>query len=107
MARQRAGDIERAGDEVGHGAGPEPRLPTPQSRGAHTVVGHARHGIVAWVPEGVQTAISELGDSRVRIQVTVPGSEVDAQVQRKAAALGKDLKLPGFRRGKVPPARVI
>jgi trigger factor len=59
------------------------------------------------VAAAVQTAISDLGDSRVRIAVTVPADEVDAQLQRKAVALGRELKLPGFRRGKVPAQLVI
>jgi trigger factor len=43
----------------------------------------------------------------VRLQVEVPPSELEAPLERKARQLGKELKLPGFRRGKVPAPLVI
>jgi trigger factor len=66
-----------------------------------------RHGIVAEVPVALKTTLTELGDSRVRLQVQVPPEEVDARLERKAQQLGRELKLPGFRRGKVPAPLVI
>jgi len=62
---------------------------------------------VAGVPSALKTTVTELGDSRVRLQVQVPAEEVEERVERKARQLGRELKLPGFRRGKVPPALVI
>jgi trigger factor len=55
----------------------------------------------------VKTTASELEGSRVRVQVEVDASQLDATVERKAVALARGLKLPGFRRGKVPGALVI
>jgi len=55
----------------------------------------------------IQTTVSELPDSRVRVEVQVAPEEVDARVQRTARRLGRQLKLPGFRRGKVPPPLVL
>jgi trigger factor len=55
----------------------------------------------------VQTKITELPDSRVRLDAEVPSEEIESRVQRTATALGRELKLPGFRKGKVPPAMVI
>ncbi|HLI32051.1 MAG TPA: trigger factor [Solirubrobacteraceae bacterium] len=66
-----------------------------------------RHGIVAGVPADLKTTVTELGDSRVRVQVEVPPAEVEQRLERKARELGRQLKLPGFRRGKVPPPLVI
>jgi trigger factor len=66
-----------------------------------------RHGIVAVVPAAVKTSLTELGDSRVRLQVEVPAGEVEGRLERKARELGRDLKLPGFRRGKVPAPLVL
>jgi trigger factor len=66
-----------------------------------------RHGIVAGVPVAVKTTVTELGDSRVRLAVQVPAGEVEGRLARKAQQLGRDLKLPGFRRGKVPAPLVI
>jgi trigger factor len=48
-----------------------------------------------------------LPDSRVRLQVQVPAGEVERRVERTARQLGRKLKLPGFRRGKVPTPLVI
>jgi trigger factor len=55
----------------------------------------------------LKTIVTELGDSRVRLQVEVPAGEVEGRVERKARQLGRELKLPGFRRGKVPAPLVI
>lgn len=43
----------------------------------------------------------------MRLQVEVPSSELDDRVERKARELGARLRIPGFRRGKVPPPIVI
>jgi trigger factor len=55
----------------------------------------------------LKTTVTELGDSRVRLQVQVPPGEVEGRLERKARQLGRELKLPGFRRGKVPAPLVI
>jgi trigger factor len=62
---------------------------------------------VAEVPAALKTTVTELGDSRVRLQVQVPPGEVQGRLERKAQQLGRELKLPGFRRGKVPAPLVI
>lgn len=55
----------------------------------------------------VTTTLTELPESRVRVQVQVSAQAVEGQVERKARQLGRELKLPGFRRGKVPPPLVL
>jgi trigger factor len=62
---------------------------------------------VASVPAALKTTVTELGDSRVRLQVEVPAAELEGSIERKARQLGRELKLPGFRRGKVPAPLVI
>jgi trigger factor len=62
---------------------------------------------VAGVPGAVKTTVTELAGSRVRLRVQVPAGEVQGRLERKARQLGRELKLPGFRRGKVPPALVL
>jgi trigger factor len=62
---------------------------------------------VAGVPATVKTTVIELPDSRVRVQVEVPPGEVDGRVQQRARQLGRELKLPGFRKGKVPAPLVL
>jgi trigger factor len=66
-----------------------------------------RHGIVAAVSAELKTTVAELGESRVRVQVEVPPAEVQQRLEGKARQLGRELKLPGFRRGKVPAPLVI
>ncbi|MDX6397363.1 MAG: trigger factor [Gaiellaceae bacterium] len=55
----------------------------------------------------VKTKTSELGDSRVRVEVEVEPAAVDKALSQAAANLGRDLKIPGFRKGKVPPQVVL
>lgn len=59
------------------------------------------------MPAALKTELTELPESRVRLQVEVPPSELDDRVERKARELGASLRIPGFRRGKVPPPIVI
>ncbi len=53
------------------------------------------------------TTVAQLPESRVRVQVQVPPEAIERQVERKARQLGRELKLPGFRRGKVPAPLVL
>jgi len=55
----------------------------------------------------IETTVTELPESRVRVEAQVPAAEVDKRVQRAARALGREMRIPGFRRGKVPPPLVI
>jgi trigger factor len=55
----------------------------------------------------LKTTVTELPESRVRVQVEVPPSEVEMRLERKARQLGREMKLSGFRRGKVPAPLVI
>jgi trigger factor len=59
------------------------------------------------MPSALTTTLTELPESRVRVQVQVPASELERRVEGKARELGRELKLPGFRRGKVPAPLVI
>jgi trigger factor len=59
------------------------------------------------VASALKTTLTDLGDSRVRLQVEVEPAEVEGRVERKARQLGSQLKLPGFRKGKVPAPLVI
>jgi trigger factor len=59
------------------------------------------------VAVALNTRVTELADSRVRVEVQVPPDEVEQRLQSTARQLGRDLKLPGFRRGKVPAPLVI
>jgi trigger factor len=55
----------------------------------------------------VKTSVTELPESRVRVQAEVPADEVERRVQQAAKKLGGQMRVPGFRKGKVPPTVVI
>ncbi|HEY8638239.1 MAG TPA: trigger factor, partial [Solirubrobacteraceae bacterium] len=55
----------------------------------------------------VKTTVTELPESRVRVEAEVPAAEVERQVERTASQLGREMKIPGFRKGKVPAPIVI
>jgi trigger factor len=50
----------------------------------------------------VQTQVEELGGDRVRLTVEVPSADVKHAVEHAASDLAGSLKIPGFRKGKVP-----
>ncbi|MBV9194174.1 MAG: trigger factor [Solirubrobacterales bacterium] len=55
----------------------------------------------------VKTSVTALPESRVRVQAEVPADEVERRVQQAARQLGREMRIPGFRKGKVPPPVVI
>jgi trigger factor len=55
----------------------------------------------------VSTTVTELPESRVRVEAEVAPVEVERRLQEAARKLGGSLKIPGFRKGKVPPPVVI
>jgi trigger factor len=59
------------------------------------------------MPNALTTTVTELPESRVRVEVQVPPSEIEARLERKARQLGREMRLPGFRRGKIPAPLVI
>src|SRR5438874_6080817 len=48
------------------------------------------------------TQVQELPDNRVRLEVEVPSADVHHAVEHAASDLAASLKIPGFRKGKVP-----
>ena len=56
---------------------------------------------------GVTTKVTELPESRVRVQAEVAPEEIERRVAQSARSLGRSLRVPGFRNGKVPPPVVI
>ena len=55
----------------------------------------------------MKTSVTELPESRVRVEAEVPAAEVEKRLQRAAREVGRNLRMPGFRKGKVPPPVVI
>src|SRR5256885_530651 len=55
----------------------------------------------------VTSSVTELPESRVRVDAEVAAGEVERRLQQTAKALGRQMKIPGFRKGKVPPPIVL
>jgi trigger factor len=51
--------------------------------------------------------VSELPGSRVSVAVEVPAADVDRAVNRAARSLAREMRMPGFRKGKAPPSLVV
>ena len=55
----------------------------------------------------VKTTTTELPDSRVRVEVEVPTEALERELKTAASQLGREMRVPGFRSGKVPPEVVL
>jgi trigger factor len=55
----------------------------------------------------METTVKELPGSRVEVEVEVPAEDVERGVNRAARSLAREMRLPGFRKGKAPPSLVI
>lgn len=53
------------------------------------------------------TTTTELPDSRVRVEAQVSPAEIEKSLERAARAIGRDMRIPGFRKGKVPAPVII
>jgi trigger factor len=55
----------------------------------------------------MQPTVSELPGSRVKVEVEVAAADVDRAINRAARVLAREMRMPGFRKGKAPPSLVI
>ena len=55
----------------------------------------------------ISTTVTELPESRVRVAAEVAPDEVQRSIERAARQLGRNLRVAGFRKGKVPPPVVM
>src|SRR5215204_2384173 len=55
----------------------------------------------------ISTSVTELPESRVRVEAEVPPEEVERRIAVAARALGREMRVPGFRAGKAPAPVVI
>jgi trigger factor len=98
-AQQVADDVEQAGEEERQRSRQQARrepgghLPKLQSAAA--------------MAPAVKTTVTELPESRVRVEAEVPAEEVQRRLEQAAKELGRQMRVPGFRKGKVPPPVVI
>ncbi|HYI20106.1 MAG TPA: trigger factor [Solirubrobacteraceae bacterium] len=55
----------------------------------------------------ITTSVTELPESRVRVEAEVPAAEVEKRVEQAARSLARSIRVPGFRAGKAPAPVVI
>ena len=55
----------------------------------------------------MKTEVTELPESRARLEVTVEPEVLGKRIDRAAKQMANEMKLPGFRKGKVPPQLVM
>ncbi len=55
----------------------------------------------------VNTTVTELPESRVRVEAEIGTDELDRRLAQAARQLARNLRVPGFRAGKAPPPVVI
>jgi trigger factor len=98
--------VDRSSGEMAEWPGDEPGGETTVLRGSGA--GHDPDAIVARpMATAVTASVTELPESRVRVEAEVSAEEVERRLEQTAKALGKQLKIPGFRKGKVPPPVVV
>src|SRR5918997_210278 len=104
--RPRASDVRPRARLDSHGAG----------RAVHRVLpgfGRARRRHAAPSPRRpdmsapLKTSVTELEESRVRVEVEVDADDFQKGIDRTARGLAGEMKVPGFRKGKVPPQMVV
>ena len=55
----------------------------------------------------VRTTVEELPENRVRLDVEVPEADVQHALEHAASDLAASVRVPGFRKGKVPLPLVV
>jgi trigger factor len=55
----------------------------------------------------MKTTVKELPNSRVQVDAEVDAAEVDRGISRAARGFAKEMRMPGFRKGKAPASLVI
>jgi trigger factor len=57
--------------------------------------------------ESISASLTPLAGARARLEVTVAAGEIEERLRAHIERLAKTMKIPGFRRGKIPPELVI
>jgi len=55
----------------------------------------------------IKTNVTELPESRVRVEVEVPTEALERELNTAASELGREMRVPGFRSGRVPAEVVL
>jgi trigger factor len=57
-------------------------------------------------PMSVVVSVEDVGPCRKQLKISVPAAALAAETERVIKSFAKDARLPGFRKGKVPPSLV-
>lgn len=57
--------------------------------------------------DAITTQVAEIGECKVRIEAEVSSGEVEHALEHAAGHLAEEMKMPGFRKGKVPAQLVL
>src|SRR3954447_23886646 len=99
VATQQLGPVEHAAGEVAE---------RPRDQRGGEPFAHRPDAIVRKpMTTGVKATVTELPESRVRVEAEVTPEELERAVQATARQLGSSMRIPGFRKGKVPPPIII
>src|ERR671919_626195 len=101
VAHPKQHDVGRRAQEMADRAGHEPGGETVGR--AHERARYSQ----ALMSAAVSTTTTELDDSRVRVDVEVPAEALESALRSAASDLGREIRVPGFRSGKVPPEVVL
>src|SRR5262245_13926874 len=103
------GHLRRRASRAAQSATPAARWPTGPVY-SHPTSLLSTECFVSWWPAmaaDVVTTVTELPESRVRVQAEVRAEEVERRVAQAAKRLGRNLRVPGFRAGKAPPPVIV
>jgi trigger factor len=90
-------------DGPGHQPGEDP-LGGRRAEGGHELTVSLS---LAMSSQTIRTNVTELPESRVRVEVEVVPEEIERSLADLARKVGRELKVPGFRKGKIPAPVVI
>ena len=51
----------------------------------------------------MKSELTNLGENKVKLSIEIPEKELAAEILETLKVLGKDVQMPGFRKGKIPP----
>jgi trigger factor len=105
-ARDEQAEIRQHAPQMADRTGHEPGLESLGGAAARGVHGCSRYRPPRLM-SAVKTTTKELGESRVRVDVEVTADALQRELDGAASEIGRDMKVPGFRKGKVPSQVVL
>ncbi len=70
------------------------------------MLGVAQHLVICYNSQSMKTTVKNLSETKVELTIVVDADELKAAKSVALTKLAKEVKVPGFRKGKVPPSAV-